>query len=279
MRFLGPRIGHYRAVLHPAWRFLFAIPFALFSVCSFARDEFLSSEQAANLKMSMWLPHWPWYIWAIVFLITLVILILEGSYRVSEETRPIADHASEAIALASELRLQREAKERENDPIEQALRAASAPRPSQPSPPYEPREGREPLLEFLRKAECEGWDISGKTNTHIVDLLEGLAQAALDGDISFWGRHNRNASRKLIERERLVEIERAHWVEYVIDITSVINAPENLATRTSNWHAAGERHRGGYVDLHLDGLKGVLWLRGPGMAQWKGRRDRAEATS
>jgi hypothetical protein len=67
------RLGHWRAVLQPAWKFLVSLPLAIFGAAAFTRDEFLSPEHAARLKMPVWLPNWPWYYWAIPFLVTLII--------------------------------------------------------------------------------------------------------------------------------------------------------------------------------------------------------------
>jgi hypothetical protein len=53
---------------------------ALFAVWA-VRDEFLSPERARQLKMPKWLPDWPWYVWVIVILVTIISFLLEGSYR------------------------------------------------------------------------------------------------------------------------------------------------------------------------------------------------------
>jgi hypothetical protein len=72
-------------LIRPAWRYLFVLPTSFFGTVAWARDEFLSPETAEKLKMPLWLPHWPWYLWVITTLAIIIALILEASFRLSRE--------------------------------------------------------------------------------------------------------------------------------------------------------------------------------------------------
>ena len=127
------RLLHYWRVLRePAWQYLVVVPLAVLSAMAWVRDEFLPPEIAAKLKMPQWLPHWPWYYWALATALVLLVLILEGSFRenrklgtAKSEERP---HDEILAAHTEELRLQRLAHERENDPIRKVLNSAFDPK-------------------------------------------------------------------------------------------------------------------------------------------------------
>jgi len=225
--------------------------------------------------MPVWLPHWPWLVWAVATLTALVVLILEGSYRVNRSAHipPLAtsDKASiEALAAhTEELRLQRLTRDRENNPIERALRDALGSDPVTYRPSLDPVSTSAPsrinLKDFLSRAHVVGWDISGKTNAEIMDLLQGVRQAALDGTIRMWGRRNRNRAEMLARREPLIEIDRNHWADYEIDTFSVMASQDNFGTASYNKRARSPRD-GGFLDLHLDALAAEIWLNGSAAA-------------
>ena len=268
------RIGHWRDLLAPAWHILFAVPFAVLAAAAFARDEFLSPETAAKLKMPVWLPGWSWQTWVAVTLFAVLCLVLEGSYRLARR-RPSMDPATQALlAHTEELRLQREAREQENDPIRQALAAAFSQTRStnQIDKDDNPADHRIPILYFLQEAEKAGWDISGKTNLHIIDLLDSLRQAGLDGAVTLFGRRNRHVFKALTVREPLLEIARNHWEDYEISSQTIISREDNFESSTCKL-GAENIYEGSFVDLHLDGLAGTLWLQGPAEG-FKGRRGR-----
>src|SRR5271154_3598260 len=93
---ISDRLAHWRVVLaSPALRYLWTAPTFLLGIYSLLRDEFLPTELAEKLKLPKllsdhlptWLLHVPWYAWALVTLSVLIVLVLEGSYRVQQKGR------------------------------------------------------------------------------------------------------------------------------------------------------------------------------------------------
>ena len=229
--------------------------------------------------MPSWWPHIEWYWWALATLVVLVILILEGSYRALERGVAVNVGTNHDVILAAhteEMRLTRLAHERENSPIQIAFRKTlnRDPSPSQSVQNDVSRSApsRIELKYFIVRAGAAGWDISGQTNIQIMELLQGVRQAALDGVIRTWGRRNRNKAEQLNRLEPLLEIERIHWAEYEIDVHSVITSEDNFGTTSSNKRASDPRD-GGFLDLHVESLKAELWLKGPA-ERYKGTRNR-----
>jgi hypothetical protein len=86
------RVSHWLAVLRePGWKFFAALPFTIFTVAAAIRDELLPAEVAQKWKLPAiledhfptYLVAVPWYVWALITAFLLVVLILEGSYRVA----------------------------------------------------------------------------------------------------------------------------------------------------------------------------------------------------
>jgi hypothetical protein len=86
------RGSHWIAVLRePGWKFFIALPFAVFTAFVPVRDEFLPAEVAEKWKLPAIIKdHFParlvgapWYVWALLTAFVLIVLILEGSYRVA----------------------------------------------------------------------------------------------------------------------------------------------------------------------------------------------------
>jgi hypothetical protein len=82
------RILHYWAVIRVfGWVYIAPIFVTFLPWLGSVRDEFMPPDVAARLKMPQWLPHWPWYFWTIAALCVLILLILEGSYRLDRDLR------------------------------------------------------------------------------------------------------------------------------------------------------------------------------------------------
>jgi len=60
---------------------LVALAIAVLPVLTWVRDEFLSPEKQARWKIPKVLPHWHWWVWVIVGLVTLIVIVVEFSYR------------------------------------------------------------------------------------------------------------------------------------------------------------------------------------------------------
>jgi hypothetical protein len=128
-------------------------------------------------------------------------------------------------------------------------------------------------LSFLDQADESGWDTTGKTNVEILDLLDGLRQAGLDGDIKFFGKRNhRRGFETLTVREPLRPIDMHHWAEFEIYLPPLAYRRDNFDVRTQRL-GVKDIYEGGFSDLHLDGQAAVSWLK-IAAATWKGRRDR-----
>jgi hypothetical protein len=92
MRDRPPRVSHWLVVLlEPGWGYFIWLPFTLFTVFATIREEFLPAQAAEKWKLpaiivdhfSTFLVALPWYVWALVTAFILIMLILEGSYRVA----------------------------------------------------------------------------------------------------------------------------------------------------------------------------------------------------
>ena len=130
---------------------------------------------------------------------------------------------------------------------------------------------RMPLLDFLKHAEKDGWDISGRDNLHIMDLLDGLRQQSLDGVIRVWGRPRRSEVPYLVRDEPLNEIEKSHWKDFEIPVLSNIGEAENFASHSYNPRNINDRNSGSFVDIHLERYAALRWLKKSASA-WRGRK-------
>jgi hypothetical protein len=79
------RASHFRAILRRPILSIFAAIFALLSAVTWIRDEFLSEASREALKIPNLLPSLSWYWWAILALLTFVVGIIEGSFRLHRE--------------------------------------------------------------------------------------------------------------------------------------------------------------------------------------------------
>jgi hypothetical protein len=78
------RLSHCRSIIRWPVSILFLI-FTALTGLSWVRDDFLPSDWQAGLKMSHLLPSWPWYLWAILALVTVIVGLIEGSFRLFRE--------------------------------------------------------------------------------------------------------------------------------------------------------------------------------------------------
>lgn len=88
----------WRAILgRPAWRWLVLIPLGLLGTFQALREEFLSSEHQAKLRLLNFIPHWPWWVWFTLFLIALVFIILESAYQLIKAKQQLLSNAEQRI--------------------------------------------------------------------------------------------------------------------------------------------------------------------------------------
>jgi hypothetical protein len=98
------RLQHLRLILGPPWHYLFALPFAAISAFTWWRDEWLSPETAAALKLPSllkeFLPNWllaaQWYWWVIATLVVFIAVFFENSFR--ERRQFLANYSTEKEA-------------------------------------------------------------------------------------------------------------------------------------------------------------------------------------
>jgi hypothetical protein len=63
----------------------------LLPLLSWARDEFMSSQHQEDWKIPKLLPHWHWWIWVIIGLSSLLLAVLEASYRTVRKYEVLAE--------------------------------------------------------------------------------------------------------------------------------------------------------------------------------------------
>ena len=127
-------------------------------------------------------------------------------------------------------------------------------------------------MDFRKKAQRSGWDVSGNNNLEIMDLVDGLRQAAIDG-LPVWGRQMHYSG--IDDREPLIPIPTEHWKDFELYIDPIASGHPNEKNHTHNPHQAGHggsSMKGGYSDLHVDGVLASTWLESVAL-DFKGKRD------
>jgi len=148
-----------------------------------------------------------------------------------------------------------------------------------PMPPYRPRRrlfGRKPkripFADFIVIAVGSfGWRIND-ASCDVLDLGNGLRQAAVDRDVTLYGRSGcRHMPPQYWDNYPLQPIPPEHLCSHWVDIASALH-DENF--ETTKMYAAGSAEHGtvGYVDLWIDRKQGLDWLKRQGR-EWKGRTD------
>jgi hypothetical protein len=148
-----------------------------------------------------------------------------------------------------------------------------------PVGPYRPRRRlfgarpkRIPLADFIETAVGSfGWRIN-EASCDILDLGNGLRQAAVDREVTLYGRSGcRHMPPQYWDNYPLQPIPPEHLCSHWIDIASALH-DENFETK--KMYAAGCDDHGavGYVDLWIDRKQALAWLRREGR-EWKGRTD------
>lgn len=124
------------------------------------------------------------------------------------------------------------------------------------------REGPEvPLYDFIRIArDAHGWDITGKDNSQILELLDGIRSAGRMGRFRVSGRKN-HGHPSSGRREPHAPIPAEHWQSFQIDFSSVDNARENFDITTYSHTQDDSWTRGSYRDLRLERGPAIRWLR------------------
>jgi len=125
-----------------------------------------------------------------------------------------------------------------------------------------------PILAFVELACNRGWHVSGQHDLEAMDLTNGLAEAGSNQVIEFWGRRRP-------ERQR-IPIEREHWRDHEFDVISLLNALENVETRTQRFAADQNRWVSGFTDIHIGAAAATRWLASPQALAFRGQTLRGE---
>ena len=140
-----------------------------------------------------------------------------------------------------------------------------------------PKSYRIPFVDFCNLARSQGWDLDGKYNLEVLDFVQGLRQAAVDGHVTFWGKANRHEANQLTQKEPLVLVPPDHFRLFEIMPDIAIRSDDNLKAQT---YDPGDTSNGAklkrFVDLHIDSQAARAWLSTEA-PQWKGRRDAERA--
>lgn len=138
-----------------------------------------------------------------------------------------------------------------------------------------PPPGRISVVDFARIAKRHGWKL-GNDNLDSLDLVDGLRQAAVDGDVSFEGRIDVSASERHYGRmtSPLVPVSAGHFANMWIEVPGFFEGTDNFDVRL--YYPGGNQPDVDARDLHLsDVSRAMLWLRTKARA-WKGRHQKAE---
>lgn len=126
------------------------------------------------------------------------------------------------------------------------------------------------LTDFITEASKCGWDITGQTNSYILDLIYGLRQAAGEGEIALRGRIDRNGEGILSLYEIKTEIPKSHWQDYEIDWwRNTDNWKIGTLNKHIGWHMCKV---GRYLDLELEKRQAMRWLKTKSIA-YRGWHD------
>lgn len=129
------------------------------------------------------------------------------------------------------------------------------------------------LLELRSEAKKQGWDVAGKTNLEVMDLLDGLRQA-LVGGLPAWGRPMRFEIPSLIKNEPISAIPVDYWKDYEIYTGEFANRSvlDNFDITTLCMHNMLRPDKARYCDVWLDRAQAMGWFSKNALA-FKGRRD------
>jgi hypothetical protein len=130
---------------------------------------------------------------------------------------------------------------------------------------------RIPLSEFVEVASYKfGWQFHDGS-CDILDLGNGLRQAAVDREVTIYGRTGcLHMPETYWDNYPLQPIPVEHLCQYWIDLAGAIRN-ENQETKT---YAVSSKDQGGVVfaDLWISREEGLRWLKGEGR-EWCGRSD------
>ncbi len=119
------------------------------------------------------------------------------------------------------------------------------------------------FVDVAREAQKQfGWLINHKTAMHLLDLAEGLTEAARAGQIAVYGREKADSD--------LTAIAKDHWEDHRIDGVAAAWMSDNKRAASEN---AEDPTQKAYSDLHFDRWQVLRWLMKDGELV-KGRNEK-----
>jgi len=129
------------------------------------------------------------------------------------------------------------------------------------------------LIDFFKEAEKQGWEVASDDKLHLLDLADGLSQAASFGEIKIYGRPTHSIDLNT-QNALLQEVSTASWKEIKIDGLSCakLSNGEVVGLKDDNFKTSIKHKIGGqvYADIYLDRGEALHWL-GTDASQFKGR--------
>lgn len=130
---------------------------------------------------------------------------------------------------------------------------------------------RTPLVNLREWAIEAGWDadilsiVTGGND--FLTFAERLGQAAVDGQIQFWGRNYRyTISEAMKDSQKLVKIDASHFVDFELDVQELAQSKNyDIFTRKLGFSRDQLRDQC-FRDLHIDATQAREWLRQEGKA-------------
>lgn len=116
---------------------------------------------------------------------------------------------------------------------------------------------RMPLLDFIRRAGRDGWDVSGRS-IEVMDLTQGLRKACAAEAVRTWGRPI-SPNPELMRTELHRPIPAGHWRAFEFDVDTIVGRADNFETKSCNLRQS-DRHNGGYIDIYVDQQAALDWL-------------------
>ncbi|MCB9989520.1 MAG: hypothetical protein H6868_09365 [Rhodospirillales bacterium] len=139
---------------------------------------------------------------------------------------------------------------------------------------------RIPLLDLVKLAPKYGWDFCKPNSLEILDFIDALTQAGLDGELIFWGRPDRNDFADLTRNEPLNKIPQEEWKNFDIhwapffhlDHSGQITGFKDDNFEILAYDPRTRENENKYKDIYISNKKLSKWLK-TSARDFKGRRE------
>jgi|GEM_PF-6679902 len=133
--------------------------------------------------------------------------------------------------------------------------------------------------DILNRAQKRNWHFGGES-LDIIDLMDALVQSAVNGEIVFWGRSDRNMFQALTRNEPLERIPSEHWKDFCINWGAGLKTKglvfQGIVDDNFEICSYTLRHEGlrGFKDLHVQGVSS-RWFKNA-EKKFRGRRKKQD---